>query len=214
MSESGVEQSTGEEMIIKNSFEKGPEAWCSYDYHSSVIAGRNVFVLLTWERSGGVNDLGYVWTDHCCWSADTPEKPLSILPFIFYRSWIGGEPVDLREAEVSVYIRGDGLQLDGTKCYFWVHAPHTRWHYTSVPVEIPEGVWPAQPAAFTLRNDESLWHRSWALDPEKAIGLDSLLANVHSYGFSFTGFLSEVTGKLSMGGFEISLRNGTNHAMV
>ena len=26
-------------MIISNSFEKGPETWCSYEYHASTVAG-------------------------------------------------------------------------------------------------------------------------------------------------------------------------------
>ena len=33
---------------MKNSFTKGPEGWCSYDYHASVVADRNVFILTTW----------------------------------------------------------------------------------------------------------------------------------------------------------------------
>ena len=104
--------------MITNHFDKGPEGWCSYDYHASMVSGgHNVFILSTWVREGGVNNSGYVFTDHTRWSADTPEKPLSILPLIFYRGWINEDPVDLRNACVSVYLRGDSLKLDGVQCY-------------------------------------------------------------------------------------------------
>ena len=106
---------------MKNTFDKGPEGWCSYDYHSSVVAGgHNIFVLVTHERSGGINDSGYVWCDENRWSADTPEHPLSILPLIFYRKWINEDAIDLKEAEVSVYLRGDDLNRyfpDGIQCF-------------------------------------------------------------------------------------------------
>src|SRR3954470_6339058 len=113
--------------MIKNSFIKGPESWCAYDYHASMVAdGQNIFILATWAKTGGVNNGNYIWVDHRRWSADTPEKPLSILPLLTYRNWIDSDPVDLRECEVAVYLRGDNLRLDGAKCYFWVNSPGTR----------------------------------------------------------------------------------------
>ena len=48
-------------MAVVNTFEKGPEGWCSYDYHASIIAGQNYFVLTTWEERGGADDTGCVW---------------------------------------------------------------------------------------------------------------------------------------------------------
>jgi hypothetical protein len=190
--------------MIRNRFEKGPEGWCSYDYHASIVAdGQNIFVLTTWQRNGGVGDHGHIWTDHRRWSADTPEQPISILPLIYYRNWLGDDPIDLREADVSVYLRGDNLRLDGALCYFWVNSPGTRWRLTGHPIAIPEGRWEAEPARFRLRNDESLWHRSWAMRPQP---LDAVLAKALSYGFSFVGFSSEVSGRLSMGEFTINPR--------
>jgi hypothetical protein len=188
---------------MKNSFERGPDGWCSYDYHASVVAGQNIFILTAWEPRGGISDSGYVWANETRWSADTPEKPLSILPLLLYRSWIGDGPVDLREAEVSVYLRGDELKLDGAECFFWVHAAGTRWHFTSNPIEISHGCWASKPSGLTLKNDESLWHQSWAKDPDSAPSLDEVLRNAHSYGFSFVGFSSEVSGKLSMDEFAL-----------
>lgn len=196
--------------MVKNSFEKGPEGWCSYDYHWSVVAnGRNIFILTTWERSGGVNESGYVWCDENRWSADTPESPVSVLPFITYTHWVGLEPLDLREAEVSVYLRGDDLQLNGASCYFWVvnYGAEGRWHYNSYPLEISDGKWAAKSNAFTLRTDESLWHRSWSSDPLNPPSLDNLLASADSYGFSLIGFGQEPRGKFSMDEFEIKLRS-------
>ena len=86
-----------------------------------IAGGQNIFILTTWEKDGGVGNSGYVWSDHTRWSADTPEIPLSILPLLFYRSWLNEDPIDLRNAEVSVYLRGDNLRLDGAECFFWVH---------------------------------------------------------------------------------------------
>ena len=191
--------------MVKNSFVRGPQGWCSYDYHASVASGgRNIFILATWERQGGPNDAGYVWTDNTRWSADTPEKPLSILPLIFYRSWVDAGPLDLCGAEVSFYLRGDGVRLDGAQCLFWIHGGHTRWHCTSQPLVIGESCWPAEPCRFALPSEEDRWHCSWSMDPDHPAPLAELLRRTESYGFSFTGFSAEVTGRLSLAEFEIS----------
>jgi hypothetical protein len=49
-----------------------------------------------------------------------------------------------------------------------------------------------------LKNDERLWHRSWSRYPENPASLDQCLGVAESYGFSFTGFSLEPTGKFSM----------------
>jgi hypothetical protein len=190
--------------MVKNSFARGPEGWCSYDYHASIVAGgTNIFILATWAPSGGVGDSGYVWTDHRRWSADTPEKPLSILPFLFYRNWVGADPIDLRGTQVSVYLRGDGLRLDGARCCFWAHAENTRWHCTGQPLAIADSRWADAPDRLTLEADERAWHCSWSLDPRRPAPLARVLGQAQSYGFSFTGFSSEVSGRLSMDEFGI-----------
>jgi hypothetical protein len=193
-------------MIIRNSFDKGPEGWCSYDYHWSIVAkGQNIFVLTTWQATSGVNDSGFIWCDETRWSADTPENPVSLLPFIMYTHWVGREALDLRDAQVSVYLRGDNLQLFGSRCFFWVVAPGCRWHLVSRPLTISDSAWAAQPNRFTLPNDESLWHRSWSSDPARPPSLDFVLTHAHSYGISLVGFGQEPRGKFSMDEFEIRL---------
>ena len=190
--------------MIVNSFDKGEEGWCSYDYHASIVdQWRNFFILATWESEGGVDNSGYVWVNETRWSADVPERPLSILPLLFYRRWINEDPIDLREAQVSFYLRGDDLQLNEARCYFWVLGPGGRWHYTGHPIDISAGVWAPEPTILTLRNDESLWHHSWAGWPPKPADLAPCLSNVSSYGFSFVGFWAEVSGKLALDQFEI-----------
>jgi len=99
---------------MKNNFDKGPEGWCSYDYHASMVAdGSNIFILATWAAQGGVDNGSFIWTDHRRWSADTPERPLSILPLLCYRSWVGADPLDMRQSAVAVHLRADRLRLDG-----------------------------------------------------------------------------------------------------
>jgi hypothetical protein len=56
---------------------------------------------------------------------------------------------------------------------------------------------------FVLTNDESLWHRSWARNPNNPASLDRVLSSVDSYGFSFVGFSEEVTGRFAMDELEI-----------
>lgn len=188
---------------MKNNFDRGPEGWCSYDYHASMVAdGSNIFILATWAAQGGVDNGSFIWTDHRRWSADTPERPLSILPLLCYRSWVGADPLDMRQSAVAVQLRADRLQLDGAQCFFWVHAASTRWHYTAHPLALAEGVWTANRLA--LATDENQWHRSWSADPSHPVALEQVLSRAESYGFSFVGFSSEVTGRLSMSQFSIT----------
>src|ERR1051325_874667 len=173
---------------IADHFESGDESWNIYDYNGG-SGNQDVYNPVTWEKTGGVNNSGYIWGDDSRWRIDTPENPHSILSFIHYRRWLKGEPVDVRDAEVSVYLRGDKLDLKGGKCYFWVNRPGTRWHLTSQPLKITEGAW-GEKLTFTFRNDEKLWHRSWANNPAP---LNDILQTCHSYGFAFVGFSEKVT---------------------
>ena len=189
---------------MKNSFDKGPESWCSYDYHASIVAGvNNIFILPTHVKTGGVNNSGYVWVDQTRWSADTPEVPMSILPFLFYRSWINADLINLENASISVYLRGDDLNLFNAKCYFWIVGKGSRWHNTAKPLEISEGKWAKEPQKIDIFSDESDWHNSW--NSRGKAPLIEVLRNCESYGFSVVVFEEEVRGKFSMDEFEIKL---------
>jgi hypothetical protein len=192
--------------VVQSNFDKGPEGWSSYDYHWSIVAkGENIFVLTTWKPTGGVDGGGYVWADETRWSADTPESPVSVLPMMINRNWTGDGPFDVREAKVSAHLRGDGFQLNGARCYFWIGKPGTRWHMSGSPLTISEGEWASESNTITLHNDEAQWYRSWDNDPAGPASLDDVLANATSYGFSFVGFGQEPRGKLSLSKFEIVL---------
>jgi len=193
--------------MSRNTFAMGPEGWCSYDYHATMVAdGRETFILATRRPGQGPNQANCITVDHRQWSADTPESPVSILPLLLYRNWVNLGPIDLREAELTVYLRGDNLKTDGACCYFWVNTTLNRWHLTSQPLHISEGHWADEPNRVRLVNDESQWHNSWAGIPPKPKSLDSALAATGSFGFAFVGFRSEVTGHLSMAGFTIAAR--------
>ena len=118
---------------------------------------------------------------------------------------MGGPRLDLRDARVVVYLRGDGLDLKGARCYFWVNVPHNRFHFTGHPLKVSKEVW-GKEQTFVLKNDEALWTRTYAYT--EPASLDRLLREAHSYGFSFIGFPEgkEVTGKFSMDQFRISAR--------
>jgi hypothetical protein len=189
--------------LVHNTFQHGPEVWCAYDYHASMVSdGTNIFVLGTWDPRGGPAGGGCVWVDHRRWSADTPESPLSILPLLTYRNWVNAGPLDLRGAVVSCRLRGDRLRLDGARCLFWVHGLGGRWHLASQPLPITEGAW-GDRLSFTLADDEALWHHSWPRDPARSRPLTAVLGAAESYGFSFLGFSAEVTGRLSLADFTI-----------
>jgi hypothetical protein len=194
--------------VLLNSFNSDREGWQAYDYNGGIAGGGNVFYPLNWVPSGGVNNSGHVWADDSQWRIDTPENPNSILAFIIYRSWIKAPALDLRDAEVSVFLRGDGLDLKGGQCYFWAldHEIGTRWHYTAQPLTVTQGKW-GKPLEFRLKNQESRWHRSWARTPSRPASLDEVLRSCDSYGFSFLNFSEEVTGRLSMDELRISLRS-------
>ena len=190
---------------VNNSFEKGPEGWCSYDYHAAVLSGwRETFILSTWRPAHGPKRTNCVTVDHHQWSTDAPEQPVSILALIHYRNWMNLNPIDLREAELSVYLRGDDLKSYGAACYFWVNTTANRWHLTSQPLQISAGCWADEPSRLRLVNDESQWNNSWAGLPPHRKSLDSALAAASSCGFAFVGFRAEVTGRLSMSQFKIA----------
>jgi hypothetical protein len=182
-------------------FDASAEGWQVYDYNGGISGGGNVFLPVAWEATGGAKDSGYVWADDSKWRIDTPEIPHQIFAYVIYWTWpgCGGGTLDLREAEVSMYLRGEALDLKGGKCLFWVFnsGNGTRWEYTGTPLEVSVGAW-GEPQRIVLRNDESLWQRTWSRHPDKPASLDFVLSHGDSYGLAFAGFSAEVTGKLAL----------------
>lgn len=182
------------------------ENWYVYDYDGG--SGLNVNVFYPVEDNGE-----YVTADDSKWRVDTPEDPDSVLAFIRYQRWVesggtvvtsNGDPIDLTGATVRFELRGDGLDLKGGHCTFWVlsYDRSQRWHNTVTLPSVVNGSW----SSYTLliENDPGDWHMSWEGSPQTD-DLGLVLANVHSYGIAFVGFSSEPTGAIDMRGFTFTL---------
>ena len=126
------------------------------------------------------------------------------MPLIFYRSWINKPYVNLEYAEVSVYLRGDNLQLDGAECYFWILYNETRWHYKEIPLKFGEDKWLDKPQSFLISSDGSKWNNSWTKLGNGPEPLSSVVRNCESYGFSFVGFKQGVRGRFAIDEFIIT----------
>lgn len=128
-----------------------------------------------------------------------------MLALLTYARWSNNDVYDLRNAEISLYLRGDQLDLKGSSIYFWILG-RQRYHFIAHPLNFTEGAW-GKKLTFRLINDESLWHRSYFGYPRNSEKetLDYNLKYVESYGFSFVGFPQnvKVTGKLSIDEFRI-----------
>ena len=190
---------------MKYTFDTGSEKWAVYEYQASVVKGENVFLPVTWVENGGVHDSGYVYAEDSQWTIDTPEVPHSVLAFIYYRAWNKEGPIDLRNAQLSVYLRGDNLDLQGGACCFWALNTRTmtRWHFHRSPLELPKGRWAHKPTRVILKNDEVLWNRSWSRNPDRPGALDEVLRQCDSFGFSYLGFHRKVTGRICMDELEL-----------
>lgn len=202
----GAPRVASADTLVINNFNTSGESWKIYDYNGlpfPQMGGNNVFYDVTWESSGGVGNSGYVWADASRWRIDVPEDPDSILSLIYYNRWVTpqSEYRDLRQTNVSVYLRGDNLDLKGASVQFWACNSHrgSRWHYTSQPLSVSQGTW-GQKLSFVLSNNENLWHNSWGGYPENPASLNEVLSTTDSFGFSFLGFPTgqEVTGTFSM----------------
>jgi hypothetical protein len=176
--------------------------WNSYAYLGE---GSDEYRPCHHSENGGLNDAAYITADDSQWTIDTPESPQSILALIMPSTLsVKIPPLDLRNTTVSFSLRGDNLQLHGATCYFWVVTflpTSTRWHYTSQPLNIPEGKW-SNIQKITLKPKEELWHCSFSLANPR-VSLNDTLEVCISFGFSFVGFSEKVTGKLSLSEFII-----------
>jgi hypothetical protein len=186
--------------LVSDSFDKGYSGnWNTYNWELVNGFANSVFYPASSENQEGVDNTGFIWTDDSRWGVDMPDS-YSILPFIFY------SPIqfDLRNALLSVYLRGTDLDLKGGECYFWIlnNQKGTRYYYSSNPLKISESGW-GKRLSFILKNKKNLWSRTWSRFPNNPGTLNDTLSKVDSYGFSFRGFAEPVTGRLEMDEFSI-----------
>jgi hypothetical protein len=195
-------------IIVYNDFDRGHNSggWAIYEWIPSkvggVIGATHNLHPVSLEDCNGVDDSGYAWADDTRWTIDVPDSN-SILPFLFYDVYKPLRRGDLRNAVVSVYLRGKGLDLKGGKVYFWVYnfKTFTRYHYIAHPLTIEQDKWGTR-QTFLLDTNPTHWFHSYTsvVRPEKG-EFDEVLKDVNSYGFSFRGFSSKVTGRLEMDQF-------------
>lgn len=91
---------------VRNTFNNSYDNWYSYHYRENLYY--NVFYPATFEYKGGAEDnSGYIFTDDSRWSIDFPECPNSVLALLTYARWSNNDVYDLRNAEISLYLRGE-----------------------------------------------------------------------------------------------------------
>ena len=114
---------------MKHDFDIGPEGWCSYDYEGCVRAGRNIFVLAAWSPTGRHRRLRPHLDESGRLERGHPRGPhlrirIHAAPAMGRR----GGSYNILGADVSLYLRGDGLTLHGARAYFWVNGGGATWH--------------------------------------------------------------------------------------
>lgn len=177
------------------------QRWYSYEY----VGPGHVFHAVRYEKSGGPDNLPFIWADDSMWSIDTPESPHSILPLLFNVIDLPASPIDLQDAEIKVCLRGEHLDLKGGYCLLWILSslPHSnRWHLISSPLEITQGEW-GKPNLLSISSNPENWHNSFCNHPAYQPSLSKTLKMVTSIGISFVGFSEKVTGRLALSAFHI-----------
>lgn len=172
----------------------GNDVWSAYDYNGGMNSENNVFYPVTRLP-------GEFLVDSSRWRIDTPETPDTVLAMLTYPSWADSNitTMNLGFVEAKFKLKGTNLDLKGGQVYFWVVANALgggvgRWHKTSQPLDVGNGVWGAEnvvdigPAAG--------WQKTWQSGTATSPYFDKVL----SWGISFMGFANGVnpTGALSM----------------
>lgn len=180
--------------------------WKSYEY----IGPDHRYHDVHYQIDGGPAGGPHIWSDDSMWSIDLPAQPQAILPFIRYQHWLSEPPIDLRHATLRMTLRGDDLNLHGGHCLFWVvtYAPASQlWHHTYQPLTINNGDW-AEPTDIQLLPNPEHWQSNSTTDVSAPKGgIVGALGACFSYGISFVGFSRKVTGRLSLGNFELLTDN-------
>lgn len=186
--------------IVYNDFDgRNSGGWAIYDWRGATHKLHPVSL----EDRDGVDDSGYAWGDDTRWTIDVPDSN-SILCFLVYdkrRPLFSG---DARNAIVSVYLRGKALDLKGGQVYFWVYnfKTATRYHYIAHPLTIAQDNWGTR-QMFLLDLNPTHWFHSWTGEGYVKGEIDEVLRDMNSYGFSFRGFSSKVTGRIEIDQFFI-----------
>lgn len=191
---------------LSHTFDHDAEMWHVYDYAACEAAGHDVYRAAQWTARGGADGGGFIAADDSQWSVDTPEDPHSVLVLMTWRHWYLRGPADMRDAVLSVHLRGDKLDLNGGRCLFWVMCRRmsTRFHLAGRPLTIGDGAWASNEV--TLAPQPDLWHRSWTVPGHQPADIASLLSEVDSYGFSFVGFSEKPTGRFCVDLFRLDVR--------
>ena len=210
-----------DDLIYSETFADGNGSWSAGKDKEDGSFNRNIFghkgdrIPLGWDPEGGRSG-GCAYTESP-WYFDSNHGEF----MWFYMVLLGPNPhgeawgavrtQDIRDAVVSVGLRGRDVQLRGTRLYLWVQGnrgPHIReiynpgdplvnWALTSQPIgdELVDGAW--HDFELTLHSDESQWSQMGLLNrglPRKIIveqslsfatgTLDRMLNGSH-YGLGF-----------------------------
>ena len=123
---------------------------------------------------------GYGWTDTSRLKLDVPDDN-SVLAFMTILVWHGYDYIDLRDAYLQVWLRGQQFDLKDATMYMHVVTDIGRWHYTGEPMMIGDDwTW----NGFWIKGDETLWTNTWRRNGQLG-GLDR--SGVTMFGFGFRG---------------------------
>jgi len=194
--------------IYRETFENGPGGWRAGkdqedgDYNRNIFGKRGAGLPLEWSAAGGRNG-GFV-SSSSPWYFDSNHGEF----MWFYMPLVGPAAdawapyrKDFRGATVRMTLRGQNMDLQGTRLYLWIQGnrgPHYReiynpgdplvcWALTSQPIEteLLDGRW--HDVTVTLDNDETRWSQMGLLNR----GLPRKIVVEQSLTFA-TGFLDHL----------------------
>ena len=207
------------EVAYKETFTDGPGAWTTGKaapdgtWHRNIFGERGTAAPLGWRRTGGRRG-PFAYCEPPWYFDDNHGEFLWLyLAFFVNRSeLIGLAGRDLRDAQITLSLRGRQFDPKGTELFFWIQGrpPEGRgypsqglfnWALTSQPVTsaLTDGQWHEQ--TVTLANDGSRWTfmghlrgglaRRIEVVQELTAGagaLDSILGGTHvNFGFLLCG---------------------------
>ena len=156
--------------VYRESFDSGPGKWLTGKnrtsppgWHRNILGFWGEGVPLKWSAKGGHSG-GFAYTEPPWYFDDNHgEFYWLYLIFVAYSNDAGLAGADLRDAEVSFYLRGRDPDLKGSRLFFWIQGPghegdsNRNWALTSIPWDriLLDGGW--QEVRFKLPNDESRW---------------------------------------------------------